>query len=83
VHWTADRLEVASSYRIRGQSLYSASRREQGVRVVAAGSVSPRDWGAALHASGKVSLHAVEDLLRSGALPVEDELLAFTFFKAI
>lgn len=81
VHWTAERLEVASSYRTRGQALYSASRREQGVRVVAAGSVSPGDWGAALHRSGRVSLHGVDDILRSGALPVEDELLAFTFFS--
>jgi hypothetical protein len=81
VHWTAERLEVASSYRTRGQALYSASRREQGVRVVAAASVSPGDWGAALHRSGRVSLHAVDDILRSGALPVEDELLAFTFFS--
>jgi len=80
VHWTAERLEVGSSYRTRGQALFSASRREQGVRVVAAASVNPDDWGAALHRSGRLSLHAVEDILRSGALPVEDELLAFTFF---
>jgi hypothetical protein len=30
-----------------------------------------------------MSLHAVEDLLHSGALQVEDELLAFTFFRAV
>jgi DNA gyrase/topoisomerase IV subunit A len=82
IHWAADRLEVARSSHTRGQALYSASRRQQGVRVVAAGSVSPSDWGVALHRNGQITLHAVQELLRSGALPVQDELLAFTFFNA-
>ena len=81
VHWTDDRLEVAKSYRTKGQSLYSASRRSQGVRVIHAASVNESDWGAALHNSGQLSLYQTEGILQSGAIPNDDELLGFTFFS--
>jgi DNA gyrase/topoisomerase IV subunit A len=81
VHWTEDRLEVSQSNRTRGQAMFSASRRSQGVRVVQAGSVGQADWVAALHDSGQLTLHKAGSILRSGAIPVQDELLAFTFFS--
>ena len=80
IHWTADRLEVANSFRTRGQALFSKIRREEGARVVGADAVSEADWGAALHSNGQVSLHTAAEILRSGAIPVQDELLAFIFF---
>lgn len=80
IHWTEDRLEMARTFRTKGQALYSASRREQGVRVVGAGSVSEAHWAAGLHQSGLLSLYSANAILCSGAIPVEGELLAFTFF---
>lgn len=81
IHWTADRLETGRSFRSRGQALFSAARREQGVRVVGAGAVSEADWAVALHRNGRVSLHAARDILNAGAIAVEEELLAFVFFS--
>lgn len=80
VHWTDDRLEIARSFRTRGQALFSASRRSQGVRVVQAESVGQSDWGLALHSEGQLSLHRAASILSSGAIPVHDEILAFSFF---
>jgi len=82
VHWTYDRLEIPRSYRTRGQALYSASRRSQGVRVIQAESIRESDWGLALHGGGQLSLHQAKSLLQSGALDAQPELAAFTFFPA-
>jgi DNA gyrase/topoisomerase IV subunit A len=81
IHWTAERLVVANTNRSKGLALYSNSRREQGVRVVGAGAVSPADWGVALHSSGEVSLHRVRDVLAAGAVEARGELLGFSFFE--
>ena len=81
VHWTEDRLEIPRSFRTRGQALYSASRRSQGIRVVQAASVGEADWGIALHSSGQLSLHQAKSLLQMGAIEVHPELLAFSFFS--
>jgi hypothetical protein len=78
VHRLSDGLETASSFKTRGQSLYSTQRREQGTRVVGAAAVGEGDWAAALHGDGQLSLHAVSDLTATGVIPTESELLAFT-----
>jgi len=80
IHRAGEDLEVVPSLRSKGQPVFSASRREQGVRVVGAVAVSEDDWGVALHGDGQLSLHAVKDLLGSGALDIRGELLAFTAF---
>lgn len=79
VQWPADRLEPAS-LKSRGQPLFSAQRRESGVRVIAAAAAREADWAAALHANGQLSLHSIGALSATGTIPVQGELLAFTVF---
>jgi DNA gyrase/topoisomerase IV subunit A len=82
IYWTEDRLETGRTFRSKGQALFTASRREQGVRVVGAGPVAAGGWAFGLHRSGRLSLYDASTILASGAVPVEDELLAFAFFPA-
>ena len=77
VHWSADRLEIAHSMKARGQPLYSAQRRDRGVRVVGAAAVSDEDWGVALHGDGRLTAHAVRSLIDEGAITVSGELIDF------
>ena len=78
IHRMEDSVENATDLQRKGQMLYSTARREQGVRVVGAASVEENGWGIALHADGVISLHAVEQVLGSGSVPTQSELLAFT-----
>jgi hypothetical protein len=80
IHWTEERLEAAPVLKSRGQALFSAQRRERGARVVGAAAVTGQEWAAALHADGRLSVHAVRHLLDSGALEVSGELLDFAAF---
>lgn len=80
VHWTEDRLEVVHAAKSRGQALFSAQRRDRGVRVVGAGAVRLEDWAAALHADGALSVHAVRSLVEQGALTLSGELVDFATF---
>jgi len=80
IHWTEDRLEWVHAVKSRGQALFSAQRRERGTRVVGAAAVRPEDWSAALHADGRLTVHAVRRLLDTGAIPVSGELVDFAAF---
>ncbi len=82
VHWTEDRLETVHALKSKGQPLFSAQRRERGVRVVGAAAVREDDWGLALHRDGRITAHAVRTLIDSGALPDESELADFTTISA-
>jgi hypothetical protein len=75
-------LETTPTLKRKGQAVFSARRREQGVRVVAAGVVREDDWGLALHQDGRLTVHAMRDVLGAGTLPVDGVLLAFTIFPA-
>jgi DNA gyrase/topoisomerase IV subunit A len=81
IHWTEDRLEVVHNMKSRGQALFSAQRREKGTRVVGAAAVRLDDWAAALHLDGRLTVHSVQALVDSGALPGESELVDFTAFS--
>ena len=74
-------LEVTSSFRSKGQALYSAARREQGVRVVSAVSASEVDWCAALDSEGKLTLQRVQDLLDTGTISASNEMVALSTFS--
>lgn len=78
IHRLEDSFETTSSLKTRGEPVFSKSRREQGVRVVSAAAVNEKDWGIALHADGRLTIHAISELFASGTIPVQDELLAFT-----
>lgn len=75
-----ENLEIASTLKTKGQAMFSAQRREQGVRVVGAAAVSSADRGIALHRSGQLTLHNLGEALDAGAIPVENELLSFTTY---
>jgi DNA gyrase/topoisomerase IV subunit A len=75
-----DDLPAAPSFKLKGQAIFSGQRRASGVRVVGAAAVDDADWAIALHADGRVSLHAVSSLLGRGTLPAQGELLAFATF---
>jgi DNA gyrase/topoisomerase IV subunit A len=82
IHRTDEFLESAAGYRQRGKGIYSQQRREEGIRVVGAGMVDEQDWGFALHQDGSITLHAISDLLGSGAIQTRDKLLAFSIYSA-
>lgn len=81
IHRPEEMLESAGSQKGRGQALYSASRRSQGVRVVGAAAVQEGDWCAALHQDGRLSWHPAGEIFESRMIATETELLAFTAFR--
>lgn len=83
IHRSQEGLVPAADLRRKGTMLYTTARRNAGVRLVGAGMVAPEDWAVALHADGRLSLHAVSDLLGKGTLPVETELLDFVTFTPL
>jgi DNA gyrase/topoisomerase IV subunit A len=80
VQLAKDNLEVQSGVKPRGQAVYSTARREKGVRVVGAGAVQEGDQAVALHQDGRLTLHAMRDLLGAGVVPTQSELVAFVTF---
>jgi DNA gyrase/topoisomerase IV subunit A len=74
-------LETASSFKTKGQAVFSEQRREKGVRVVGAASVSENDWGVALDREGQLTLHALRDVFATGTIPMQGELSGFTAFS--
>lgn len=80
IHRTDDGLKTANSLKRKGQPVFSQARREQGVCVVGAAAVSENDWGVALHQDGQLIIYSIRNLLGTGAIPVQGELLTFTAF---
>jgi DNA gyrase/topoisomerase IV subunit A len=74
-------LETASSFKTKGQAVFSEQRREKGVRVVGAASVSENDWGVAFDREGQLTLHALRDVFATGTIPMQGELSGFTAFS--
>jgi len=81
IHRTAGDLETATSFKTKGQSLLSPSRRELGVRIINAAPAAESDWAAALHLDGQLTLHPVKDLFGSGVIPTASELIDVTIFS--
>ena len=75
IHRTLEGLELAASFKTKGQALLSPARREKGVRIVAAAPAAEGDYAAALHLDGGLTLHAVKDLFGSGVIPTHSELV--------
>ncbi len=80
VQWTEVDVQTATSTKTRGQPVFSAQRREQGVRVVGAAMVRESDWAAGLAVDGTLSLHPLSEILNRGTMPLQAELLAFACF---
>jgi DNA gyrase/topoisomerase IV subunit A len=79
---TEDRLELAGSLKTKGQTVFSAQRRGQGVRVAGTGSVGEQDWAAGLHRDGQIKLYSCGEIFASGRLPEGSELLSFETFAS-
>lgn len=80
IHRKADSLSAATDLQRKGSMLYSTDRRGAGVRVVGAAAVDQGGWGLALHSKGQVTLHTISDLIGTGSIPVQGELLDFVAF---
>ena len=83
IQHTQDSLELITDLGRVGKALYSKARREAGVRVVGAAAVAESDWGLAIHTNGRISIHAVSQILATGTVPIpmEGELSTFTAFS--
>jgi len=78
---TSDRLDAAGVLKTKGQSAFSAQRREKGARLVGAGCASEDDWAACLHQDGQLVLYPAREILASGTLPEQTDLLTFETFS--
>ena len=77
-------LEIASTFKTRGQPIFSKERRATGARLVGAAAVLEEDWGVALHADGGLTTHRVKDLVAAGSIfagKQAGEILDFTTFR--
>jgi hypothetical protein len=80
-----DWLDTASSFKTKGQSIFSQERREAGVGLVGAALARDDDWGIALRSDGQLVIRKVGELIGSGTLlsgGSDTTLLGFTTFKA-
>ena len=68
VHRDATWIEPAASFKTRGQMLFSASRREAGVRLVGAAGVNGPDRCVVLVATGEIIAFQASNLLTTGSI---------------
>jgi len=83
IHRDAGWLEPSTAFKSRGQSAYSQSRRESGVRIVGADAVDELNWGIILTSDGKLVSQRMADLFAAGSVEFETdqvEVLGFTTF---
>ena len=77
-----DWVNIAGSFKNRGQSIISQNRRGSGISLVSAGLVNDVDWGIALHSDGSVIGYRVKDITGTGTLFTSDSgksVAGFTF----
>ena len=83
VHRDMGWLEVASSFKTKGQPLLSKERREAGTRIIGAAPVDALEWGVFLHSDGTLSVQRLSELVARGTLPLggtADSLVSFASF---
>jgi DNA gyrase/topoisomerase IV subunit A len=68
IHRDSGWFEPAASFKSRGQPLFSALRREGGVRVIGALAVNEPDWCIVLTAGGKVIPYQAAELMTKGSI---------------
>ena len=77
-------LGVASSFKTKGQSLFSQDRRDAGVLVIGAALASDEDWGIALRSDGHIIVRKIGEIIGSGTILSREpniSLLGFTTFR--
>lgn len=83
IHRDSGWLEPSTAFKSRGQSAYSQSRRESGVRIIGADAADEQDWGIILTSDGKLVIHRMADLFATGTVEMETdqlEVLGFATF---
>jgi hypothetical protein len=73
LHLTEDRIEISGALRTKGQSIYSAKRRAEGVRVVGSAPFGGQDGAVILDRQGRLMIYSMNELTGSGTL-AEDVL---------
>ena len=84
IHRHPDWLDTVSSFKTKGQSIFSQERREAGVRLVGAALTRNENWGIALRSDGQLTFRKVSELMGSGTLlsgEPDISLLSFTTFR--
>jgi DNA gyrase/topoisomerase IV subunit A len=84
VHRDAGWLEMANSFKTKGQAILSKERREAGIRIVGAAPVDETDWGIFLHTDGSLTLHNLKELLARGSVAsgqTATPILSFATFR--
>lgn len=83
VHRDTSWLEVASSFKTKGQPILSKERREAGIRIVGAAPIDDEEWGVFLHDNGEITVHELSKLIAAGSIPAiqpASSLLSFSNF---
>jgi DNA gyrase/topoisomerase IV subunit A len=83
VHRDISWLDLANSFRTKGQPLLSKERRDAGTRIIGAAPVDDADWGGFLHNNGTITIYKLSDLLATGSVPSGDHtpsIFSFTSF---
>jgi DNA gyrase/topoisomerase IV subunit A len=81
IHRETKSLETATDLQRKGRMLFSTARRQSGVRVIGAGAVDQDDWCLVLHKGGRLTLHSALEIVGSGSIPVEGEIIDFLTFQ--
>lgn len=61
-------LELSETGKSRGQPIFSAARREAGIRLAGAAAVDKNDWCFVLSSSGQIGVYQVSDILAAGSI---------------
>ena len=77
IHLSKERLQPTETIPAKGNTLFSARRKDEGVRVVDAICVTDKDFGCVLGKSGTLSVVSIARLSDSGKVDAESEILAF------
>lgn len=75
-----DWLELASSFKTKGQAVFSQARREAGESLIASVPAKSDAWGIALGSDGVLICHSIRDILDSGALLGRDTKMSILGF---
>jgi DNA gyrase/topoisomerase IV subunit A len=84
IHRHQEWLDVATSYKTKGQSLFSQDRRDAGVKLVGAALVRDDEWGFSLRSDGEFTTNKVKELIGTGVILSGEPgitILDFTTFQ--
>ncbi len=81
VYRDASWLEVANSFKTKGQAILTKERREAGTRIAGAAPVDETDWGVFLHSDGALTIQNLKEIFAKGSLASAETtapILSFT-----